>query len=329
MLLPSTSVHPTGYMLGQGAYSDVLEVEYKGKKYAAKQYRIMLLTKFPDFSGAFSREHEILTRISHPNIVSYFGICKLATYTQDNSTVIVMERMRNNLTNFIKENRCMSLEKKMRILLDIANGLNHLHTRTPAIIHRDLTATNVLLDCNGTAKISDFGNSRIVDIYATPELLTSRPGTSDYMPPEAMEGGDYNEKLDIFSFSHLSIYILLQTRPHKLLRHAYVHEGRRNARTEVERRQHYLDKVKLMLRGGESNPMYNLIIECLQDEAHLRPSSAKVVSIMIATSITATTVQHRPKGNSSLVLKNFETSAYTNNSHPESLEESGSVFSDM
>ncbi|CAI8019243.1 Receptor-type tyrosine-protein phosphatase alpha [Geodia barretti] len=83
-------------------------------------------------------------------------------------------------------------------------GLQHLHQQKPAIIHRDLTANNVLLK-NGVAKIGDFGNSRIVDLK-TSEPLTTRPGTIDYMPPEAMEGGLYNEKLDIFSYSHLVIH---------------------------------------------------------------------------------------------------------------------------
>ena len=270
--LPNTTVNQTGVVLGQGAHGDVLEVEYGGKLFGAKKYR---LTSGGNVTlGAFSREHEILARIRHPNIVPYYGICKLAT---DKSTVIVMERMDMNLTTFLKERSDIPLEIKTRILIDVAKGLHHLHSQTPAIIHRDLTAGNVMLDSHRTAKIIDFGNSRMIDLYETPELLTSNPGTLDYMPPEAIEGGEYDDRLDVFSFGHLSIYVIIQRRPHPLLRATYTVAGRLFARTEVERRQHYLDQVKLILEGGESHLLYQLIIKCLQDEPSQRPSSGEIL----------------------------------------------------
>ena len=266
---PNTTVNQTGVVLGQGAYGDVLEVEYRGKVYAAKKYRV---TGGSASLGAFSREHDILARIRHPNIVPYYGICKLAT---DKSTVIVMERMDKNLTSFLRV--CITLGVKTRILTDVAEGLHHLHSQTPAIIHRDLTAGNVLLDSHGAAKISDFGNSRMVDLYGTPELLTSSPGTLDYMPPEAMEGGEYDDRLDVFSFGHLSIHVIIQRRPHPLLRGTYKVAGKLIGRTEVERRQRYLDQVKSVLEGGESHPLYHLIISCLKDEPSQRPSSGEIL----------------------------------------------------
>jgi serine/threonine protein kinase len=268
LYLPHTIVYSTGFVLGRGAYGDVLEVEYKGIKYAAKKYRFYTAPL-----GVFMREHDILSRVRHPNIVPYYGICKLAS---DKSTVIVMERMNSNLNTFLSGDK-ISLERKFHILNDVTNGLHHLHRQTPAIIHRDLTAGNVLLDSNGTAKISDFGNSRLVDLHATPELLTSNPGTLDYMPPEALESGEYNEKLDVFSFGHLSIHVLLQRRPHPLLRHTYKFEGKLTPRTEVERRQLYLDEMKSTLYLGGSHPLYCLVIQCLQDDPCRRPSCASIL----------------------------------------------------
>ena len=192
-------------MLGRGAYGDVLEVEYKGRIYAAKKYRS---TPVIVSIGALSREHEILTRIQHPNIVPYYGVCKLST---DKSTVVVMERMDKNLDSFLRK----SLARKIAVLNDVAKGMHHMHSQSPAIIHRDLTAGNVLLDSNGTAKVSDFGNSRLIDLT---EIFTSNPGTLDHMPPEALEGELYNTKLDVFSFGHLSIHAIIRHRPHPLLR---------------------------------------------------------------------------------------------------------------
>ena len=275
-------VTPTGNQLGHGAYGDVLEVEYKGKVYAAKKYRID--DKASQMLGAFSREHEILALMEisrHPNIVRYHGICRLST---DHSTVIVMERMDVNLDTYLVKNPNISLAEKLPILLDIAKGLDHLHWQKPAIIHRDLTAGNVLLNLNGkdkVAKIGDFGNSRLVDLKSTPEIMTSNPGTLDYMPPEAVDGGDYDEKLDIFSYGHLGIHIVIQRRPHPLLRHNHKKAGKLLARTEVERRQVYLQNMKAMLDGGDAHPLYTLIIQCLNDEPAPRPSCEEILKSRI------------------------------------------------
>ena len=257
----------------------MVEVEYRGKIYAAKKYRH---ADVKDLIGVFGREHEILARIRHHNIVPYYGVCKLAT---DNTTVIVMRRMQMNLSMFLedKKNVNTTLPRKFQLLFDIARGLNHFHTENPAIIHRDLTATNVLLDSNGVAKIGDFGNSRMVDLRTTPEILTSNPGTIDYMPPEALEGGKYSNKLDVFSFGHLSIYVVIQHRPHPILRPTYREHGSLKARSDVERRKLFLDEVKTKLDGGEQHELYSIIVSCLQDEPHTRPSCVDILDSSIFT----------------------------------------------
>ena len=267
---------PTGVVLGHGSYGDVVEVEYREKIYAAKKYRHVAVK---NLIGVFGREHEILARIRHRNIVPYYGVC---TLSPDNTTVIVMQRMEMNLSVFLehKNNVNISLERKYRLLFDIAKGLQHLHTQRPAIIHRDLTATNVLLNSKGVAKIGDFGNSCMVDLSTTPELLTSNPGTLDYMPQEALEGGQYNDKLDIFSFGHLAIYIVIQHRPHPLLRHTYRERGRLIPRTEVERRAVYLDEVESKL-GEDRHELHSHIISCLQDEPNMRPSCEYIVAYLL------------------------------------------------
>ena len=198
------------------------------------------------------------------------------------------------------------LVRKNTILFDIAKGLHHLHSQRPAIIHKDLTTGNVLLDSNGTAKISDFGNSRMVDVMATPELLTTHPGTLDYMPPEALAGGEYNDRLDMFSFGHLSIYAITQRRPHPLLPSSYKNRaGYLIARTEVERRQDYLNEVKSILEGGDKHPLYRLIIKCLQLEPSARPSSKDALNSVIKSIIKE--VENRctvPKPRKSSIPKN-------------------------
>lgn len=71
----------------------------------------------------------------------------------------------------------------------------------------------------------------------TPELLTSNPGTLDYMPPEALKGNEYDDKLDVFSFGHLSVYAVIKCQPHPILRPVHREGGQIMAQSEVERRQ--------------------------------------------------------------------------------------------
>ena len=93
---------------------------------------------------------------------------------------------------------------------DIARGLHYLHSYDPQIIHRDLTAKNVLLNSSLVAKISDSGNSRLVNIQPG-ETLSQNPGTLTYMPPEALTAeAQYGPSLDIFSFGHLGFFVGLQ-----------------------------------------------------------------------------------------------------------------------
>ena len=110
----------------------------------------------------------------------------------------------------------LPLRQKIRILHDISKGLNYLHNLEPAIVHRDLNARNVFLTHNVCAKISDFGNARIIDLDPEAKVCshTAFPGTIEYMPPEAQTYHTqvtYGPSLDVFSFGHLSLLVFTQT----------------------------------------------------------------------------------------------------------------------
>ena len=95
--------------------------------------------------------------------------------------------------------------------MGVCQGLLYLHGES--VVHRDLTARNVLLTTSLRAKITDFGNSRIVHLEPgrLARTLTRFPGTLVYMAPEAVsEDGQYGPSLDVFSFGVLTLFVLTQ-----------------------------------------------------------------------------------------------------------------------
>ena len=198
-----------GKLLGRGRFGSVIELTSCGELLAGKVFTTDELHKLePKVYG------EVITMLqfSHPNIVQCKGVAKLPRLSA--LPVLLMERLMTNLHDHLlqKHNSNLPMERKMPFLLDTARGLDYLHSCTPAIIHRDLTARNVLLDSQLTAKISDFGNSRIMDLdlHLNPRKFTPFPGTLEYMAPEA-QGALYGPSVDIFSFGHLSLFTVTQS----------------------------------------------------------------------------------------------------------------------
>ena len=154
-------------------------------------------------------ECEIIAQLQHPNITQFLGIC----FIDSALPLLVMERLLISLDELLESVPAIVLSLKVSFLHDVCTGLDYLHTRNPTIIHRDLTATNVLLTSSLMAKISDLGNSRIVDMQPgqLAQTLSHVPGTLAYMPPEALDVQHrYGLPLDIFSFGHLSLFTLTQ-----------------------------------------------------------------------------------------------------------------------
>ena len=186
---------------------------------AGKVFRITSTPQLQSLATKVCGEVITMLQLSHPNIVQCKGVALLPD--QSPLPVLLMERLVTSLHAYLLnlDNSDLPLETKVSFLLDTAKGLDYLHSRTPAIIHRDMTATNVLLTSELTAKITDFGNSRMLDLdpNTTPTTFTTIHGTLEYMPPEAqgVTAQGFNKmfypSLDVFSFGHLSLFTVTQT----------------------------------------------------------------------------------------------------------------------
>ena len=156
--------------------------------YAAKKLTVKICMNPNEFYKKLFSEFRILSSLCHPNIVQYQCVCPLPN---SKSPALVMEQLQTNLHDYLLNPSYanLSLDAKASILHDIAKGLAYLHNHRPAVIHRDLSAKNILLSSDRVAKISDFGNSRIIDIdpacSSEFKSTTHVPGTTIYKPPEA------------------------------------------------------------------------------------------------------------------------------------------------
>ena len=163
-----------------------------------------------DMTQKYLRECQLMSDLRHPNITQFLGVCFLPDCQLP---VLLMERLDGSLDDLLETVPNIPLSLKRSVLEDVAKGLLYLHTHDQQIIHRDLTAKNVLLTSSLVAKITDFGNSRIVNLQPgqLARTLSRLPGTQVYMPPEALSASSrYGPSLDVFSFGHLALFTLTQ-----------------------------------------------------------------------------------------------------------------------
>ena len=202
-------------IIGNGAYGKISKVKYCGTPCALKELHSFLLPEFEtelrnnSSVVKFCSEIKLLSEIRHPNFVHFIGV-----YFREKSPfpVLIMELMHTSvahcLEKYEEDKQKFPLSTKLFILQDVARALCYLHSQKPAIIHRDLTANNVLLTSDMKAKLADLGVAKIIDPNLAKLSTTQCPGTLAYMPPEALkEHPTYNTEIDVYSFGVLGFHI--------------------------------------------------------------------------------------------------------------------------
>ena len=274
-------VKRTGKKLGCGSFGCVEELIHAGARCAGKIIHDTLVESkefaTQNIIKKFEIECRILSGLRHPSIVQFLGIC---IFKDCRVPVLVMECLEASLESLLDQGKTLSTSIKTSVLLDVAKGLVYLHSHSPPVIHRDLTARNVLLTSTIQAKIADLGNARIIESQKLTRTLSTAPGTLVYMPPEAMaHPPQYDEKLDMFSFGHLAFYVALQEFPCELLASVYpdpTNPNRTCARNEVERRSRYVGSLRILF--GTGHTITKIIISCLHNHAQSRPSAVQVLN---------------------------------------------------
>ncbi|KAL3733661.1 hypothetical protein ACJRO7_023088 [Eucalyptus globulus] len=266
--------------LGAGGFGSV----YKGRLSSGQEVAVKRLSKYsgqgPD---EFMNEVLLIARLQHRNLVGLVGCC-----IEGEERMLIYEYMPNKSLDYLifDHDRSSSLAWKRRfdIVLGIARGLLYLHQDSKLqVIHRDLKASNILLDADMNPKISDFGLARNFQGDDTEAKTRRIVGTYGYMSPEYAFDGKFSVKSDIFSFGVLLLEIVSSKRNrgfqhpdhhHNLLGHAWLlwGEGRAMELIDVSLGNSILEsQVERCIQVG---------LLCVQKFPEDRPTTSSVVFML-------------------------------------------------
>ncbi|KAI4329249.1 hypothetical protein L6164_021536 [Bauhinia variegata] len=207
-LAMATNGFSNSNLVGQGGFGNVYKgVLGNGKTVAVKQLKSGSLQGEREFQA----EVEIISRVHHRHLVSLVGYCMAGT-----QRMLVYEFLPNNTLEFHlhgKDRPTMDWSTRMKIAIGSAKGLAYLHEDCqPKIIHRDIKASNILLDDNFESKVADFGLAKFSP-DANTHVSTRVMGTFGYLAPEYASSGKLTDKSDVFSFGVVLLELITGRKP--------------------------------------------------------------------------------------------------------------------
>ncbi|GAA0141202.1 hypothetical protein LIER_35349 [Lithospermum erythrorhizon] len=204
----ATGNFATENIIGTGGYGNV----YRG---VLKDGTEVALKRFKNLSAAgdatFAHELEVIASVRHVNLVALRGYCTGTSELEGHQRIIVYDLMKNGSLYdhlFMSRGKKLSWPVRAKIAFGTAQGLAYLHNGVqPGIIHRDIKASNILLDEKFEAKVADFGLAKFAPQGMT-HLSTKLAGTMGYVAPEYALYGQVSERSDVYSFGVVLLQLL-------------------------------------------------------------------------------------------------------------------------
>ncbi|KAJ7946223.1 Cysteine-rich receptor-kinase-like protein [Quillaja saponaria] len=271
---------------GQGGSS----VVYKGTLPNGQEIAVKRLLE-SSFQGGvvFRNEAAVVSRLQHRNLVGLLGFC-----LEGQEKILVYEYIPNkNLDHFLfdhEKQKELDWSRRYKIIVGIVRGILYLHEESRlSIIHRDIKASNVLLDANMNPKISDFGMAKIFHVDQAQEDTTNVVGTYGYMSPEYAMHGQFSVKSDVFSFGVLVLEIISGKR-NSSFHHSHHGDNLLSYAWKCWRNQTPLEFLDPTLRGSHSRSevikCIHIGLVCVQENPAHRPSMATIDLMLNSHSFT-------------------------------------------
>ncbi|XP_022724207.1 putative receptor-like protein kinase At4g00960 [Durio zibethinus] len=273
------------YKLGQGGFGAV----YKGRLSSGEDIAVKRLSR-ESGQGDLEFKNEVLlvAKLQHRNLVRLLGFSLERT-----ERLLVYEFVPNaSLDRFIfdpRKREQLDWEQRYKIIGGIARGLLYLHEDSRLrIIHRDLKASNVLLDADMNPKIADFGMARLFSMDETQGNTSRIVGTYGYMAPEYAMHGQFSVKSDVFSFGVLVLEIVTGRR-NNCFRDAenvedllsYAWKNWREGSTV-----NLIDPTLMVSSKAEMTRCIHIALLCVQENVVDRPTMASVGVMLNSNSLT-------------------------------------------
>jgi hypothetical protein len=259
--------------IGSGGSSDVYLGDYRGTEVAVKKLRLLEAKK--DYIKEYKREVSSLVLLYHPYLVLLMG----AIAEPFNLSIVTEYCKGGNLFELLYKNPHINLswELKKKILLQIAIGMNYLHTNDPPVLHRDLKSLNILLtdkieksSDTTDIKISDFGLSRL---YQKSCILTGHLGTCYWMAPEIIVNKRYSTKVDVYSYGIIIWEVCTRKTPYSCMSqqqvqfYVSVKKGRPNLKIIPSNTPPKIIQLMQMCwdHNPDNRPSFEYIVDYLQN----------------------------------------------------------------
>ncbi|GMH23672.1 hypothetical protein Nepgr_025515 [Nepenthes gracilis] len=203
------------HCIGIGGHGSVYKAELStGQIVAVKKLKTINCAGL-EAQKNFEAEIRALTRIRHRNIVKLYGFCCHAQHS-----LLVYEYLDRGSLGKLLENvetaRDLDWVKRLNVIKGLADAVCYMHHDiSPPLIHRDISANNVLVDTNYEARVSDFGTARLLKLDSS--NWTEPAGTYGYIAPELAYTMKITEKCDVYSFGVVALEIIIGAHPSHLI----------------------------------------------------------------------------------------------------------------